>query len=97
MKPDESLSTSLFTFHSLLRHSPRLVLRLYVSQGSPAICGDLWRRFARFSCPVRTHHTSFVLNDLECARLHRITPFAECCAPIVHQPPSKATAQRLRN
>ena len=41
-----------------------------------------FRRFANFSCPVRIHHASFVLNDLECAQLHRITPFAESCAPV---------------
>jgi hypothetical protein len=23
-----------------------------------------WRRFAKSTCPVRTHHVSFVLNDL---------------------------------
>jgi hypothetical protein len=46
---------------------------------------DTWRRFANFPCPVRTHHASFVLNHLECAQLHRSNPFAESCAPSVHQ------------
>src|SRR5712672_3232420 len=42
-------------------------------------------RFANFSCAVGTHHVLFALNHLECAHLHRIILFAECCAPCVHQ------------
>src|SRR6267154_2735662 len=38
-------------------------------------------RFANFSWAVRTHHVLFALNHLECAHLHRIILFAECCAP----------------
>jgi hypothetical protein len=43
------------------------------------------RRFANFPCPVRTHHVSFVLNDLECSQLREMTSFAGYCAPAVHQ------------
>src|ERR1700721_3798128 len=43
------------------------------------------RRFAKSTCPVRTHHVSFVLNHLECSHLRRITLFADYCAPTVHQ------------
>jgi hypothetical protein len=43
------------------------------------------RRFANFSCPVRIHYASFVLNRLDCAHLHRNTSFADYCAPTVHK------------
>jgi hypothetical protein len=50
-----------------------------------SVRGDRWRRFAKSTCPVRTHHVSFVLNHLECSHLRRITLFADYCAPTVHQ------------
>src|SRR5216684_5976388 len=40
-----------------------------------------WQRFANSSCPVRTHHASFVLNDLQRSQLRQITSFAVYCAP----------------
>ena len=56
------------------------------------------RRFAKSTCPVRTHHVSFVLNHLEFAHLHGITLFAD----YVHQLCTKesrrlAQAARGRN
>jgi len=80
--------SSLFTFCSqVLINSPPLPLHFRDSRpfgekpnGCPVILAlnrNSWRRFANFSCPVRTHHASFVLNHLECAHLHKITPFAE--------------------
>ncbi|SRR6266568_2976844 len=43
------------------------------------------RRFAKSTCPVRTHHVSFVLNDFARCQLRRIIPFASYSAPRVHQ------------
>ena len=61
------------------------------------------RRFSNFPCPVRIHHVSFVLNHLECAQLYRSTPFADSCAPSVHQiafqkrAPSSSTTDYFRD
>jgi|HubBroStandDraft_6_1064221.scaffolds.fasta_scaffold02576_15 hypothetical protein len=69
--------------HLLLQHVPPVES----SGNNRRVAGDLncGRRFANFPCPVRTHHVSFVLNHLERAQLYRSTPFAESCAPSVHQ------------
>jgi hypothetical protein len=43
------------------------------------------RRFAKSSCPVRTHTLSFVLSNLQRSDLRRIASFASYSAPRVHQ------------
>jgi hypothetical protein len=43
------------------------------------------QRFAKSTCPVRTHTLSFVLNHLRRSLLRRITSFAAYSAPRVHQ------------
>ncbi len=68
--------------HLALRRVPLNCLRIsWLNLGS----ARSWRRFANFSCPFRIHHASFVLNHLDCAHLRRNTPFADYCAPTVHQ------------
>src|SRR5258708_17586711 len=43
------------------------------------------RRFAKSTCPVRTHDVSFVLNNLRRSQLRHMLSFATYCAPTVHQ------------
>jgi hypothetical protein len=50
-----------------------------------AAFANIRRRFANFSCPVRIHHVSFVLNHLRRCHLRRIASFAGYSAPRVHQ------------
>src|SRR6267142_1292236 len=50
-----------------------------------SVQGDRWRRFAKSTCPVRTHDVSFVLNNLRRSQLRHMLSFATYCAPRVHQ------------
>jgi hypothetical protein len=46
---------------------------------------EKWLRFAKSTCPVRTHYVPFLLNNLARCQLHSIIPFARYSAPRVHQ------------
>jgi hypothetical protein len=56
-----------------LRHVPLNCLRIgSLNLGS----ARSWRRFANSSCPVCTHHVSFVLSNLQRSRARRIASLA---------------------
>src|SRR6266403_2356613 len=59
-----------------------------------AAFANIRRRFAKSTCPVRTHHVSFVLNNLRRSQLRHMLSFATYCAPTVHQNyPAPSVAQ----